>query len=286
MLGDCHVHMVLDGVDYRAAMNRHRPQPNDEAIRACLSAYRDAGVIYLRDGGDKLNAAKRAGELAAEYEIEYRTPIFPICKKGRYGAFIGRTFESFSEYCALVNEVAREGGDFIKIMISGLMDFDHYGKITSEPLSDGEIRDMIACAHDCGFAVMAHANGAETVMSAVRAGVDSIEHGAYLSDECVACLAESETVWTPTLVTIGNLIGCGRYPDSVLKPLLEYQMQMVRACAEKGGKIALGSDAGAYMVPHGKGREDEYALLKAALGEGADAILQSAECAIRKRFHR
>ena len=125
---------------------------------------------------------RRAGELAAEYEIEYRTPIFPICKKGRYGAFIGRTFESFSEYRALVNEVAREGGDFIKIMISGLMDFDHYGKITSEPLSDGEIRDMIACAHDCGFAVMAHANGAETVMSAVRAGVDSIEHGAYLSD--------------------------------------------------------------------------------------------------------
>lgn len=286
MLGDCHVHMVLDGVDYRAAMNRHRPQPNDEAIRACLSAYRDLGISYLRDGGDKLGAAKRASELAGEYGIEYRTPIFPICKKGRYGAFIGRTFESFSEYRALVEEVARAGGDFVKIMISGLMDFDHYGAITSQPLSETEIRDMIAYAHDCGFAVMAHANGAETVLNAVRAGVDSIEHGAYLNEECVACLAESEAVWTPTLVTIGNLIGCGRYPDSVLKPLLECQMESVHVCAEKGGKIALGSDAGAYLVPHGKGWADEYSLLASALGERTDAILQSAESRIRDRFHR
>lgn len=286
MLGDCHVHMVLDGVDYRAAMNRHRPQPDENAIRACLNDYRNAGIAYLRDGGDKLSAAKRAGELAPEYGIEYRTPIFPICRKGRYGAFIGRAFENFSEYRALVDEVKRENGDFIKIMISGLMDFDHYGVITSEPLAKIEIRDMIAYAHDSGFAVMAHANGAETVQNAVEAGVDSIEHGAYLNEECIACLAESGAVWTPTLVTIGNLIGCGRYPDSVLKPLLEFQLNAVRACAERGGKIALGSDAGAYLVPHVKGRNDEYALLKTAIGANLDEVLEAGEQAIRSKFHR
>ena len=286
MIGDCHVHMVLDGVDYRAAMNRHRPQPDENAIRACLSDYRNAGIVYLRDGGDKLGAAKRAGELAPEYGIEYRTPIFPICRKGRYGAFIGRTFEDFSEYRALVDEVKRENGDFIKIMISGLMDFDHYGVITSEPLAKIEIRDMIAYAHDSGFAVMAHANGAETVQNAVEAGVDSIEHGAYLNEECIACLAESDAVWTPTLVTIGNLIGCGRYPDSVLKPLLEFQMNAVRAYTERDGKIALGSDAGAYLVPHVKGRNDEYALLKTAIGANVDEVLEAGEQAIRSKFHR
>ena len=107
-----------------------------------------------------------------------------------------------------------------------------------------------------------------------------------MNEECIACLAESGAVWTPTLVTIGNLIGCGRYPDSVLKPLLELQMNAVRACAERGGKIALGSDAGAYLVPHVKGRNDEYALLKTAIGTNPDEVLEAGEQAIRSKFHR
>ena len=43
---------------------------------------------------------------------------------------------------------------------------------------------------------------------------------AYMDAECVSQLAESGAIWTPTLATIGNLIGCGRYPDDVLRPLL------------------------------------------------------------------
>ena len=70
---------------------------------------------------------------------------------------------------------------------------------------------MIACAHDEGFSVMAHANGEKTVRAALAGGVDSIEHGAYLTDETLCQLAESHAVWVPTLVTIGNLIGCGEW---------------------------------------------------------------------------
>ena len=100
------------------------------------------------------------------------------------------------------------------------MNFDHFGEITSRPLDRGEIADLIACAHDHGLAVMAHANGAQTVSAALDAGVDSIEHGAYMDAECVSQLRRGAAqVWTPTLATIGNLIGCGRYPDDVLRPL-------------------------------------------------------------------
>ena len=60
MLGDCHIHMVLDGVDYRRALARHRPKAQDEWIRDRLSEYARAGVWFLRDGGDALGAAKRA----------------------------------------------------------------------------------------------------------------------------------------------------------------------------------------------------------------------------------
>lgn len=282
MLGDCHIHMVLDGVDYRRALARHRPQAQDEWIRDRLSEYARAGVRFLRDGGDALGAAKRASELAPEYGIVYRTPLYPICRKGRYGEFIGRSFSDFVEYRVLVDEVVENGGNFIKIMISGLMDFNRFGVITSIPLERAEIADMIAYAHDRGMAVMAHANGAQTIRDALDAGVDSIEHGAYMDDECVSQLAESGAVWVPTLVTIGNLIGCGRYPDEVLRPLLALQMKNVRTCAEHGGTIAAGSDSGAYLVPHVQGIRDELALLKQA---GIDEkMLLAGEKRIREIF--
>ncbi|MGN0801363.1 MAG: amidohydrolase family protein [Candidatus Faecivicinus sp.] len=284
MPGDCHIHMVLDGRDYKKAMGAHREQVQDGWIRARLKDYADAGAVYLRDGGDALGVARRAAQLAPEYGIEYRTPLFPICRKGRYGGFIGRAFEDFAGYRALVDEVIREGGDFIKIMISGLMDFDHFGVITSTPLSKQEIADMIAYAHDRGMAVMAHANGAQTVRDALDGGVDSIEHGAYLDAECISQLAEGSAVWTPTLATIANLIGCGRYPDAVLEPLLALQMDNVRACVNQGGVIAAGSDAGAYQVPHVKGMLDEAALLRQC--GISDAAQQAAQEKIRLRFRR
>lgn len=286
MHGDCHVHMILDGVYYRDAIDAQRNGPDEALIRSRLQAYRDEGITFLRDGGDAWGVGKRAAELAPEYGIEYLTPVFPIHRNGRYGGFIGRGFDDPGEYRALVKEAKDAGTDFIKIMISGLMDFNEYGKITSEPLAKAEIAEMIRIAHGEGFAVMAHANGAETVKYALEAGIDSVEHGAYLDEEALRMLADSGAVWVPTLVTVGNLIGCGRYPDAVLRPLLALQMRNVRRCVELGGKVALGSDNGAFRVPHVQGTMDEYHLLQQAIGENADEILSAAEITIRNRFRR
>lgn len=247
-------------------------------------AVSDAGFSDLRDGGDRWGVCDLAAKLAPEYGIRYRSPGFPIYKIGHYGGFIGRGFDEFVEYRALVREARTRGAHFIKIMISGLMDFERYGVLTSEPLPPKLIRDMIACAHDEGFSVMAHANGDEAVRAALAGGVDSIEHGAYLTDETLCQLAESRAVWVPTLVTIGNLIGCGRFPDEVLKPLLAYQRNAVKKAAALGAKIACGSDAGAYRVLHGQGGMDERALLRRILGEGADAVLDTGNTAIMARF--
>lgn len=286
MFGDCHMHMVLDGIYYRDAIDHHKAHVDEELIRKRLSAYREAGITYLRDGGDAFGVAEKAAEIALEYGIEYRTPITPICLKGRYGGFIGKTFETLKEYHALVEDVKNRGGDFIKLMISGLMDFDNFGVITSQPLEFHLLREMVHIAHEEGFAVMAHANGAETIIKGLEAGIDSIEHGAYMNDEAVEALAQSNAVWVPTLVTIGNLIGDGRYPDSVLKPLLKLQQDNVTQCASLGGRIALGSDNGAYRVMHVQGTMDEYALLKAALGDRTDEVLYEGEKAIKCRFLR
>lgn len=281
---DCHIHMVLDGVNWKDAIARHKAAPQEALIRQTLECYQALGFSYLRDGGDRWGVCALAAGLAPEYGIRYRSPGFPIYKNGHYGSFIGRGFDSFAEYRALIREARAHGAQFIKLMISGLMDFDHYGVLTDEPLPPELIRDMIACAHDEGFSVMAHANGDGTVCAALAGGVDSIEHGAYLTDETLCRLAESHAVWVPTLVTIGNLIGCGRFPDTVLKPLLEYQMNAVKKAAALGAKIACGSDAGAYRVLHGQGGIDERALLRRAIGEDADTVLEAGNAAIMARF--
>ena len=286
MFGDCHMHMVLDGIYYKDAIAAHRGHVRDDLIRAVLARYRATGITYLRDGGDAFGVSMRARELAGEYGIEYRVPVFPMCLRGRYGAFIGRPFDTLADYREMVKEVARQGGDFIKIMISGIMDFDRYGVITSQPLTASQIREMIRIAHGEGFAVMAHANGARTIRHALEAGVDSVEHGAYMDDETVAVLAAGNAVWVPTLATVGDLIGDGRYPDAVLTAILEDQLRKIALCAKLGGRIALGSDAGAYRVCHAQGARDEYGLLRRALGEETDAILADGEARIRERFRR
>ena len=286
MFGDCHIHMVLDGVWYRDAIDAHRGHVREDLIRARLSDYARADIRYLRDGGDAFGVCVRAREIAPEYGIEYRIPCFPIHMNGRYGGFIGRGFDTIAEYRQLVREVARGRGDFIKIMISGLMDFNRCGVITSEPLDARTIRELIHIAHGEGFSVMAHANGAGTILAALEAGVDSAEHGAYMDSETVCALAESGAVWVPTLSTVGNLIGNGRYPDGVLTEILEGQLGNISACAVLGGRIALGSDAGAYCVHHADAVADEYRLLSKALGEKTDAILRAGEEEIRRRFRR
>ena len=278
------MHMILDGVYYRDAIDAQRERPDEALIRARLSAYRAAGIEFLRDGGDAWGVGAFAAKLAPEYGIDYRTPIFPIHRNGRYGGFIGRGYDTLREYAALGAEAKAAGANFIKIMVSGLMDFDHYGVITSVPLPPSEIAELIRIAHGEGLSVMAHANGAEVVRAAAEAGVDSVEHGAYLDEAALETMVAAGTIWTPTISTIGNLIGEGRYPNEVLQPLFDFQAANIRRFAEMGGRIAPGSDAGAYAVPHVQGALDEIQYLTEILGVDAEETLNEGISEIMRRF--
>ena len=284
MFGDCHIHMILDGVYYRAAIDHQKEQPDEVLIRSRLADYAAKGITYLRDGGDAWGVGLRASQLAPEYGITYRTPAFNICRQGHYGCFLGKGFSDLQEYLQLLEEVKQKGGHFIKIMVSGLMDFDHFGVITDTPCSYDLCCDLIHAAHDTGFAVMAHANGSEAVSNALRAGVDSIEHGAYLDEETLHLLAEQQAVWVPTAVTISNLLGLGRFPDAVLEPLLRLHLQNITRAAQLGAQIALGTDAGAYAVYHGSAVQQEYDLLHRAMGDHTDRILAAGEARIQALF--
>ena len=284
MRSDCHMHMVLDGFDWRKAIDRHRNGPDREWIRARLQEYAVAGFAYLRDGGDRWGVGAAAREMAGDWGITYRTPLAPLILEGHYGAFIGEKYRDLREYTDLVRKHRENGADFIKIMISGLMDFDRFGVLTEPGLDPKLIRELIHIAHEEGFSVMAHANGPRTVQAAAEAGVDSVEHGAYLDREALAAMKENGTIWCPTLSTVGNLRGKGRFDEGAVAAIYESAVENLRQFAQMDGLIAPGSDAGAWAVPHGSGGMDEFAHLRHALGEGTEEILLAGINAVRTKF--
>ena len=134
MFGECHAHVIMDGINYKAAVALHKDGVCEAAVRAHLKEWKDAGITFVRDGGDARGASKKAKELAPEYGIDYRTPVFAIHKRHHYGGIVGLPFDTWTEYEALVLRAKEEGADFIKIMVSGILDFAHAGTLTEDGL--------------------------------------------------------------------------------------------------------------------------------------------------------
>ena len=110
------MHMVLDGVDWKAAIARHNENVDEIWLRKDLKAYQGNGFTYLRDGGDRWGVGAKARELASEYGITYRCPLSNLCKVGHYGTFIGEKYADFKEFSALVRKHRENGADFIILL--------------------------------------------------------------------------------------------------------------------------------------------------------------------------
>ncbi len=101
MFGECHAHVIMDGMNYKAAVALHKNGVCQEAVRTHLEAYQKAGITFVRDGGDAWGASRYARSVAAEYGIDYRTPVFAIHLKGHYGGIVGHPFADRAEYVAI-----------------------------------------------------------------------------------------------------------------------------------------------------------------------------------------
>ena len=288
MYYECHGHIFMDGQNFKAARELHIHGVNREDVQSKLEIMKEHGITYFRDGGDHLGASEYARSISEEYGIEYRTPLYAIHRNGHYGGIVGRGFDDLKEYRVLVNEAGRGHADFIKVMFSGILDFSGSGGVNEQPLEPDEIREMIHIAHEEGFAVMAHVNGAGPVLAALEAGADSVEHGNFMDDDCIHALAEGNTVWVPTNVTIHNLLLSDRYDHRLIRKLDELQAETIRKAFALGSAIAPGSDSGAFMVPHGRGTVDEWERLLEILGnekETGERLLEGAQ-QIRRRFRK
>lgn len=286
MYGDCHIHVFLNGWNYQEAVRRHKTAIDEAYIHACLFNYKENGITFIRDGGDAFGVSETAAGLAADYGICYLTPIFAIHKSGYYGGIVGKAFGTMKEYHSLVREVKERGGNFIKMMASGILDFNQFGNVTGKPLQKEEIKEMIHITHEEGLAVMVHVNGAEAVRNSAVAGADSIEHGNYTDKDCLSAMKESGSVWVPTLAPVRNLIGSDRDKNGQIERIYQAACENTLLAYEMGVGLALGSDAGAYGVMHGQGIMDEYTAFMELLGYSSqlDERLKAGERKIREKF--
>jgi imidazolonepropionase-like amidohydrolase len=155
-----------------------------------------------------------------------------------------------------VRQRYKEGADLIKITATGGV--LSVAKSGSNPqFTEEEIKAIVETAKDYGFKVAVHAHGAEGMKRAIRAGVNSIEHGTYMDDEAMELCKKYGTWYVPTL-TAGAAVADsakkpGYYPPVVTAKALEIgpKIRATFAKAYKAGvKIAFGTDAGVYQ--HGK----------------------------------
>ena len=155
-----------------------------------------------------------------------------------------------------VRQRYKEGSDLIKITATGGV-LSQAKDGANAQFTEEEVKAIVAAAKDYGFKVAAHAHGAEGMKRAIRAGVNSIEHGTFMDDEGIQLMKQYGTWLVPTIIagksTADSAKIPGYYSDIVTPKALATgpQIQATFAKAYKAGvKIAFGTDAGVY--PHGK----------------------------------
>ena len=136
-----------------------------------------------------------------------------------------------------------------------------------------EIAAIVRAAHEAGRRVTAHSTGAQGTKNAIRAGIDSIEHGVDLDDEAVSMLLEQGTTLVPTLLAVRRIVA---RRDSVPAWMAEKALaaqalheHSIRLAVERGVRIAAGTDAGTPFNPHGSLPDEVQALTDVGLTPGA-----------------
>ncbi len=155
-----------------------------------------------------------------------------------------------------VRQRYKEGSDVIKITASGgVLSVAKSGE--NPQFTEAEMRAIVETAKDYGFKVAAHCHGTEAMKRAIRAGVNSIEHGTYMDEEAMNLMKKMGTYYVPTIIAgksvADSALKPGYFPDLVTPKALAIgpKVQSTFALAYKAGvKIAFGTDAGVYA--HGK----------------------------------
>jgi len=256
---DCHVHLCYAGeADPGTVVERLRP--GEIAIRALQHAQASlaGGITGLRDcgGKDYLEfAARDACNSGRFLGPTIRAAGRMICMTGGHGNRIARVADGTDEVTKAVREQIHAGCDFVKLMATG-------GVLTpgvnpeDAHYSEAELRAGVHEAHRFQRHTASHAQGTAGIINAVQAGIDSIEHGIFMDERCLAAMLERQVFLVPTCAALMNILAHAErgIPDYIVdktRRVAEHHRRSVRMFFEAGGRIAMGTDAGTPFNRHG-----------------------------------
>lgn len=265
---DCHTHITFQPTNYYEDL--FRKSPIDIAVTAHVYARRtlEAGFTTCRDVGSAefvdvaLRKAISRGEVVGPRLLVAGLAI------GATGGHVDVSgfspylkFLNFSGIADGVDEIRRKvrfdvknGADLIKmIATAGVLSEEE--SVGAPQYSFEEMKALVDEAHMWGKRVAAHAHGTEGIKRAVRAGVNSIEHGSLLDDEAIQLMLDHGTylvadVYNDTYI-LSEYTKKG-FPEKIIEKERKIgllQRQSFRRAVQAGVKIAYGTDAGVY--PHG-----------------------------------
>jgi imidazolonepropionase-like amidohydrolase len=257
---NCHVHLCLGAEADPTRPMREEPVALT-AIKAAARARQtlEAGVTTVRDLGGRDHCELGLRRAILEGWVPGPRIVAagrPVCMTGGHGHWLAREADGPDEVRRAVREQLKAGADVIKIIATG-------GVLTSgvEPgspqLTFDEMRAAVEEARKAGRRTAAHAMGAHGIADAVRAGITSIEHGVYLTDENVAAMRRDGTYLVPTLIapaaiTIGGLMaGIPAFMVRKSEAVMADHVLSFQKALAAGVPIAAGSDAGTPLNPHG-----------------------------------
>lgn len=275
---DCHVHLALDGVHH----DGEKPLCCRERLQEKLDSDLAHGVVAVRDGGDKNGIGFACRGLVRRRELQ--GPVImaagqALRKDGRYGSFLGAGVTS-GELAQAVNRLCRCGVDHIKVLVSGIVSFKEYGRVGSVQFDLRELKQIVRVAGEHGLKVMAHASSDQAVRLCIQAGVHSIEHGYFISEDSLQAMAEKGIAWVPTVVPVAvqnqGMSGDGVVGDiAVIEGTYRRQLEMINLAQQLGVILGVGTDAGATGVRHGAGLLQELQLYREA-GLTAEEVMMTA----------
>ena len=299
---DAHTHITDESSDdwnsdLVAGLRRTIPEGT---LRAAEFARRtlNAGFTTVRDvgSGDYIDVGLR-NAIASGMAVGPRmlVAVHALGSRGGHCDSNGFPYERFGAEPGIANGIAsgpeqfrdavrfqvKYGADVIKVCATGgvLSLGDDVG---APQLTQAEMDALVEESHRLGRKTAAHAHGAEGAKVAIRAGIDSIEHGSFLDDEAVRMMKEKGTYLVPTLMAgeyAGGRKATRKYPPEIASKALQAldgRSSAFKRAVGAGVKIAFGTDSG--VSPHGKNAE-EFALLVEHGLSAAAALRTSAAAA-------
>ena len=258
---DSHIHICFDSSPdpMTSALSESQTMTTLKAAKAAKQTLL-AGITSIRDMGGKdgidlgLRQAINSGLIPGPRML---TSGKLICMTGGHGWQVGLEVNGVDAVRRAAREQIKAGVDIVKLMATG-------GVLTpavepgSEQLTEAELKAGVEEAHKAGRKTATHAMGTKGIRNALRAGIDSIEHGVYLDEETVSLMVARDVPLIPTLSALFNIerkgIEAGIPAFAVEKTLKvkPFHLESIRMAREAGVSIAMGTDAGTPFNRHGE----------------------------------